>query len=220
MFDGHRQSQHPARRRQPGQALAAIEAVLEDLHQNVVRAYSGREGAARVLRTRNSPSSCSMSTCRHGRLRNRRLIRQRKNANTSPSSSSPPSTMTCTLPAAIRSARVDYITAPVVPEVLRDQGSRLRRAFREDRAGPETSRCTAPPRRAVAKARGGFHRDPQRPLDRKLLSTVTETAREIIGSRPLRPGSAERRALSLFVVTLEPDWPPTQGSRPARSLWP
>ena len=43
--------------------LLALEAVLEDLGQNIVRAYSGREALRARARRTTSPSSCSTSTC-------------------------------------------------------------------------------------------------------------------------------------------------------------
>src|SRR5437868_993972 len=99
--------------------LLALEAVLEDLHQNVVRAYSGREALrallnqdfAVILLDVNMPGLDGFETAA--------LIRQRQ------SSEHIPIIFITAFADEMHVARgyslgaVDYIAAPVVPEVLR-----------------------------------------------------------------------------------------------------
>ena len=100
--------------------LLALEAVLEDLGQNIVRAYSGREALRLPARTTSSPSSSSTSTCPAWTAsRPPSLIRQRTSTQHVP--------IIFVTAYRRRDARargyslgaVDYIHTPVVPEVLR-----------------------------------------------------------------------------------------------------
>src|SRR5918999_4517265 len=99
--------------------LLALEAVLEDLGQNVVRAYSGREALRQVLNRDFAVILLDVNMPGMDGFETASLIRQRK------SSQHVPIIFITAFGDEMHAARgyalgaVDYILAPVVPEVLR-----------------------------------------------------------------------------------------------------
>src|SRR3954447_15919861 len=99
--------------------LLATEAVLEDLGQNVVRAYSGREALRYVLDREFAVILLDVNMPGMDGFETASLIRQRK------SSQHVPIIFITAFGDEMHAARgyslgaVDYILAPVVPEVLR-----------------------------------------------------------------------------------------------------
>src|SRR3954470_23411081 len=103
--------------------LLALEAVLEDLGQNVVRAYSGREALRHVLAMDFAVILLDVNMPGMDGFETAEVIRQRK------SSEHIPIIFITAFGDEILAARgyslgaVDYILAPVMPEVLRSKVS-------------------------------------------------------------------------------------------------
>src|SRR3954468_2697510 len=99
--------------------LLALEAVLEDLNQNIVRAYSGREALRHVLDQEFAVILLDVNMPGMDGFETASLIRQRK------SSQHVPIIFITAFGDEMHAARgyslgaVDYILAPVLPEVLR-----------------------------------------------------------------------------------------------------
>ncbi|HLL87880.1 MAG TPA: response regulator, partial [Tepidisphaeraceae bacterium] len=99
--------------------LLALEAVLEDLGQNIVRAFSGREALRQLLQQDFAVILLDVNMPGMDGFETAQLIRQRK------SSEHVPIIFVTAFGDDIHAARgyqlgaVDYIEAPVVPEVLR-----------------------------------------------------------------------------------------------------
>src|SRR6188472_4198330 len=99
--------------------LLSLEAVLEDLGQNIVRAYSGREALRHVLSQEFAVILLDVNMPGMDGFETAALIRQRK------SSQDTPIIFVTAYGDDTHSAQgyqlgaVDYILAPVVPEVLR-----------------------------------------------------------------------------------------------------
>src|SRR5918992_2722857 len=99
--------------------LLALEAVLEDLGESIVRAYSGREALRHVLDTEFAVILLDVNMPGMDGFETASLIRQRK------SSQHVPIIFITAFGDEMHAARgyslgaVDYILAPVVPEVLR-----------------------------------------------------------------------------------------------------
>src|SRR5947208_1003155 len=103
--------------------LLALEAVLEDLGQNVVRAYSGREALRHVLMHEFAVILLDVNMPGMDGFETAEIIRQRKN------SQHVPIIFITAFGDEMLAARgyslgaVDYILTPVVPEVLRSKVS-------------------------------------------------------------------------------------------------
>src|SRR4051812_25217827 len=101
--------------------LLALEAVLEDLGQNIVRAYSGREALRHVLNTEFAVILLDVNMPGMDGFETASLIRQRK------SSEHVPIIFITAFGDEMHMARgyslgaVDYILTPVIPEVLRSK---------------------------------------------------------------------------------------------------
>src|SRR5881227_2895598 len=161
--------------------VLALEAVLEDLGQTIVRAYSGREGLrallnddfAVILLDVNMPGMDGFETAS--------LIRQRK------SSEHIPIIFITAFGDQMLASRgyslgaVDYILTPVVPEVLRSKVSVFVDLFRKTeqvRREAEILRRRAGQMQKLAAASVAINSALS--ID-KMLQTVTDTARDVIG---------------------------------------
>src|SRR5438067_5678606 len=99
--------------------LLALEAVLEDLHQNIVRAYSGREALRAVLNHEFAVILLDVNMPGMDGFETATLIRQRKRSQHTPI------IFITAFHDDVHTARgyslgaVDYILSPVVPDILR-----------------------------------------------------------------------------------------------------
>src|SRR5947199_461669 len=99
--------------------LLALEAVLEDLGQNIVRAYSGREALRQVLAQEFAVILLDVNMPDMDGFETASVIRQRKNSEHTPI------IFITAFGDEMHAARgyslgaVDYILAPVMPDVLR-----------------------------------------------------------------------------------------------------
>src|SRR3954470_6575603 len=162
--------------------LLAIEAVLEDLGQNIVRAYSGREALRQVLSQEFAVILLDVNMPDMDGFETASLIRQRK------SSEHTPIIFITAFGDEMHAVRgyslgaVDYILAPVLPEVLRtkvgvfvdlyaksDQVRRQAESLRR-RAG-QLQKLAA----ASVAINGALSVE-------RMLATVTDTARDVIGA--------------------------------------
>src|SRR3954463_8385025 len=179
--------------------LLALEAVLEDLGQTIVRAYSGREALRQVLAHAFAVILLDVNMPGMDGFETASLIRQRK------SSEHTPIIFVTAFGDEMHAARgysmgaVDYILAPVVPEVLRTKVAvfvDLYRKTEQVSRQAESLRRRATQLQKLAAASVAISGAPS--ID-KLLQTVTDTARDVIGSH---------QAITLFVLARG------QGQRP------
>src|SRR6266446_10336781 len=98
--------------------LLAIEAVLEDLHQNVVRAYSGREALRAVLNQEFAVILLDVNMPGMDGFETAALIRQRKNSRDTPIIFITAFADEMHMARGYSVGAVDYILAPVIPEIL------------------------------------------------------------------------------------------------------
>jgi signal transduction histidine kinase len=180
--------------------LLAIEAVLEDLGQNVVRAYSGREALRHVLNQEFAVILLDVNMPGMDGFETAGLIRQRKN------SEHVPIIFITAFGDEMLAARgyslgaVDYILTPVVPEVLRSKVSVFVDLFKKTeqvKRQAESLRRRAAQMQKLADASVAIN---SALSVEKMLQTVTETARDVIGGHQAitlfidpRPGQRLRR---------------------------
>src|SRR3954471_18329908 len=182
--------------------LLAIEAVLEDLGQNIVRAYSGREALRQVLSQDVAVILLDVNMPDMDGFETASLIRQRKNSEHTPI------IFITAFGDEMHAARgysmgaVDYILAPVVPEVLRTKVAVFVDLYRKTE---QVSRQAESLRRRATQlqklAAASVAINGALSIDR-MLQTVTETARDLIGCH---------QAMTLFVVA------PATNQRPAKT---
>src|SRR5688572_21781854 len=170
--------------------LLALEAVLEDLGQTVVRAYSGREALRHVLNHEFAVILLDVNMPGMDGFETAQLIRQRK------SSQHVPIIFITAMGDEMHAARgyalgaVDYILSPVVPEVLRSKVAVFVDLFRKTeqvKRQAESLRSRAAQLQKLAAAsvaiNGALTID-------KMLQTITDVARDVIESH---------QAITLFV---------------------
>ena len=170
--------------------LLALEAVLEDLGQDIVRAYSGREALRHVLNQDFAVILLDVNMPGMDGFETAALIRQRK------SSQHVPIIFITAMGDDMHVARgyalgaVDYILSPVVPEVLRSKVAVFVDLFRKTeqvKRQAESLRRRASQLQKLAAAsvaiNGALSVD-------KMLQTITDVARDVIGSN---------QAITLFV---------------------
>src|SRR5687768_9699270 len=162
--------------------LLALEAVLEDLNQTIVRAYSGREALRHVLDREFAVILLDVNMPGMDGFETASLIRQRK------SSQHVPIIFITAFGDEMHAARgyslgaVDYILAPVVPEVLRTKVAVFVDLFRKTeqvKRQAETLRRRATQLQKLAEASTAINGALSM---QRLLSTVTDTARDVIGA--------------------------------------
>src|SRR4051812_43641063 len=183
--------------------LLALEAVLEDLGQNVVRAYSGREALRYVLAQEFAVILLDVNMPGMDGFETASLIRQRK------SSEHVPIIFITAFGDEMHAARgysmgaVDYILAPVIPEVLRTKVSvfvDLYKKTEQVKRQADSLRRRAAQLQKLAAASVAINGAPS--IER-LLQTVTETARDVIGTH---------QAITLFILARG------SGPRPPKTL--
>src|SRR5438270_7655485 len=99
--------------------LLAIEAVLDDLGQNVVRAYSGREALRAVLQQEFAVILLDVNMPDMDGFETAQLIRQRRNSEGTPIIFVTAFSDDMHVARGYSLGAVDFITTPVVPDVLR-----------------------------------------------------------------------------------------------------
>src|SRR4051812_5714102 len=171
--------------------LLSLEAVLEDLQQNIVRAYSGREALrcllnqdfAVILLDVNMPGMDGFETAQ--------MIRQRK------STEHVPIIFVTALSDEMHEQQgyslgaVDYILAPVVPDVLRSKVAVFVDLFKK--TAQVTRQADALRKRASQLQQltaASVAINSALSID-KMLQVVTDTARDVIGAH---------QAITLFIL--------------------
>src|SRR4051812_3972914 len=170
--------------------LLALEAVLEDLGQTIVRAYSGREALRHVLNHDFSVILLDVNMPGMDGFETAQLIRQRK------SSQHVPIIFITAMGDEMHAARgyalgaVDYILSPVVPEVLRSKVAVFVDLFKKTeqvKRQAESLRHRAAQLQKLAAAslaiNGALSID-------RMLQTITDAARDVIESH---------QAITLFI---------------------
>jgi signal transduction histidine kinase/DNA-binding response OmpR family regulator len=162
--------------------LLALEAVLEDLGENIVRAYSGREALRQVLTQEFAVILLDVNMPDMDGFETAALIRQRK------SSEHVPIIFITAMGDEMHVSRgyslgaVDYILTPVVPEVLRSKVAVFVDLFRKTqqvRRQADSLRRRAGQLQKLAAAAVAINGALS--IDR-MLQTITETARDLVGS--------------------------------------
>ena len=181
--------------------LLALEAVLEDLGQTIVRAYSGREALRHVLNHEFAVILLDVNMPGMDGFETAQLIRQRK------SSQHVPIIFITAMGDEMHAARgyalgaVDYILSPVVPEVLRSKVAVFVDLFRKTeqvKRQAESLRTRAAQLQKLAAASVAINGALS--IDR-MLQSITDVARDVIDSH---------QAITLFVD-------PRGGQRAART---
>src|SRR3954447_22302692 len=180
--------------------LLSIEAVLEDLGQNIVRAYSGREALRHVLAQDFAVILLDVNMPGMDGFETAALIRQRKNSEHVPIIFITAFGDEMLASRGYSLGAVDYILTPVVPEVLRSKVSVFVDLFKKTeqvRRQAETLRRRATQMQRLAAASVAINSALS--IDR-MLQTVTDTAREVVGSHQAitlfidpRPGGPRQR---------------------------
>jgi signal transduction histidine kinase/DNA-binding response OmpR family regulator len=162
--------------------LLALEAVLEDLGPNIVRAYSGREALRQVLQHEFAVILLDVNMPDMDGFETAALIRQRKN------SESTPIIFITSFGDEMHAARgyslgaVDYIQAPVVPDVLRTKVTVFVELFTKTeqvKRQAESLRRRASQLQNLAAASVAINAASS---IEKMLQIVTDTARDVIGA--------------------------------------
>ncbi|MDB5353668.1 MAG: two-component hybrid sensor and regulator [Phycisphaerales bacterium] len=170
--------------------LLALEAVLEDLGQNIVRAHSGREALRALLSQEFAVILLDVNMPGMDGLETASLIRQRKSSRQTPIIFITAFADEMHVSRGYSLGAVDYILAPVVPDVLRTKVAvfvDLDRKTRELRRQAEQQRQRAGQLQKLAAA--AIAVNSSRSLT-GLLKVVADTARDIVGSH---------QAITLFV---------------------
>jgi signal transduction histidine kinase len=161
--------------------LLALEAVLEELNQNIVRAYSGRDALRQVLAQDFAVILLDVNMPGMDGFETASLIRQRKN------SAHVPIIFITAFGDEMHAARgyslgaVDYILAPVIPEVLRTKVGVFVDLFRKSqqlRRQADWLRAQAEQLHKLTAA--SLSINSALSVD-QMLQVVTDTARQIIG---------------------------------------
>ena len=162
--------------------LLALEAVLEELKQNIVRAYSGRDALRQVLAQDFAVILLDVNMPGMDGFETASLIRQRK------SSAHVPIIFITAFGDEMHAARgyslgaVDYILAPVIPEVLRTKVSVFVDLFRKSqqlRRQADWLRAQAEQLHKLTAASLAINSALS--VD-QMLQVVTDTARQIVGA--------------------------------------
>src|SRR5688572_23235838 len=181
--------------------LLALEAVLEDLGQTIVRAYSGREALRHVLQQDFAVILLDVNMPDMDGFETATLIRQRKNSEHIPIIFITAFGDDMHVARGYSLGAVDYILAPVVPAVLRSKVQVFVELFAKSqqvKRQAESLRRRAAQLQRLAAASCAINSALS--LD-KMLQTVTDTARDVIGSHQAiavfidpRPGQPGARA--------------------------
>src|SRR5688500_8111220 len=162
--------------------LLALEAVLEDPEQNIVRAYSGREALRHVLATEFAVILLDVNMPGMDGFETATLIRQRKSSEHSPIIFITAFADEIHVSRGYSLGAVDYILTPVVPEVLRSKVAVFVDLFRKNqqvRKQADSLRRRAGQLQKLAAASVAINGALS--IER-MLQTITETARDLVGS--------------------------------------
>jgi signal transduction histidine kinase len=183
--------------------LLALEAVLEDLDQNVVRAYSGREALRHLLTTDFAVILLDVNMPGMDGFETAQLIRQRRSSEHIPIIFITAFGDEMLVSRGYSLGAVDYIQTPVVPEVLRSKVAVFVDLFRKSaqvQRQAESLRRRAHQLQKLAAASVAINGALS--IDR-MLQTITETARDVIGAHQAitvfidpRPGQRQPRTQS------------------------
>jgi signal transduction histidine kinase/response regulator RpfG family c-di-GMP phosphodiesterase len=183
--------------------VLAIEAVLEDLDIDIVRAYSGREALRCVLNQDFAVILLDVNMPGMDGFETAALIRQRKSSEHIPVIFITSFGDDHHIARGYEIGAVDYIQAPVIPSVLRTKVAvfvDLYRKTAQVRRQAESLRRRAAQLQKLTAASLAIN---SALSIERLLQNVTDTAREVIGSH---------QAITLFVVSKATD------QRPAKTL--
>src|SRR5882672_7777429 len=162
--------------------LLAIEAVLEDLHQNVVRAYSGREALRCVLNQEFAVILLDVNMPGMDGFETANLIRQRKTSEHIPIIFITAFSDELHVARGYSMGAVDYILAPIVPEVLRTKISVFVDLYRKTEQVKRQAEWLRRRAAQLYKLTGASLRiNSALSLD-KTLEVVTDSSREVIGA--------------------------------------
>src|SRR4051794_35908831 len=171
--------------------LLALEAVLEDLGQNIVRAYSGREALRHILAHDFAVILLDVNMPGMDGFETASLIRQRKNSEHVPIIFITAFADDMHVSRGYSLGAVDYITAPIIADVLRTKVAVFVELFvktEQVRRQADALRRRAAQLQKLAVASVAVNGAPS---IEKLLQTVTDTARDVIGSH---------QAITLYVA--------------------
>ncbi len=171
--------------------LLALEAVLEDLHQNIVRAYSGREALRHILTQEFAVILLDVNMPGMDGFETAGMIRQRSNSQHIPIIFITAMSDEMHAQRGYKLGAVDYILTPVVPEVLRSKVAvfvDLLKKTRQVQRQAESLRRRAAQLQQLTAASVTIN---SALSTERMLQTVTETARNVIGSH---------QAITLYIV--------------------
>ncbi|HTL29088.1 MAG TPA: response regulator, partial [Tepidisphaeraceae bacterium] len=162
--------------------LLALEAVLEELGENIVRAYSGREALRALLKEQVAVILLDVNMPGMDGFETASLIRQRKNSEDIPIIFVTAYGDETHASRGYSIGAVDYIQTPVLPEVLKTKVSvfvELYRKSEQVRRQAESLRRRAEQLQKLAAASVAINAAPS--ID-KMLQIMTDTARGVIGA--------------------------------------
>ncbi len=162
--------------------LLALEAVLEDLNQSIVRAYSRREALRHILNQDFAVILLDVNMPGMDGFETASLIRQRSNSRHTPIIFITAFGDEMHASRGYSLGAVDYILAPVLPEVLRTKVAVFVELFvktEQTQRQAETLRRRAAQLQKLAAASLAINSALS--MDR-MLRTITDTARDIVGA--------------------------------------
>jgi signal transduction histidine kinase/DNA-binding NarL/FixJ family response regulator len=162
--------------------VLALEAVLEELEQNVVKAYSGKEALRHLLQQEFAVILLDVNMPEMDGFETAALLRRRKSSQCTPIIFITAFGDENHISRGYSLGAVDYILAPVIPEVLRTKVSVFVELFRKTDELRRQRQCLE--RRALQLhklARAALAINSELAID-KVLQVVVETARDIIGA--------------------------------------
>lgn len=176
--------------------LLALEAVLEDLGQEIVRAYSGREALRHILRQEFAVILLDVNMPGMDGFETATLIRQRQSSQSIPIIFITAMSDEIHAEHGYRLGAVDYILAPVVPEVLRSKVAvfvDLLKKTRQVQRQAESLHRRAAQLQQLTAASVAINTALS---TERMLQTVTDTARNVSGAQ---------QAITLFLAGASPD---------------
>jgi len=163
--------------------LVAIEAVLEELNQNVVRAYSGREALRALLSDEFAVILLDVNTPGMDGFETAQLIRQRSSTQHVPIIFVTAYNDENHLARGYSLGAVDYIQTPVVAEVLRTKVAVFVDLFaktQQVQRQAQSLRRRAAQLQKIAAASAVIN---SALSTEKMLQTITDVARDVIGTQ-------------------------------------
>lgn len=171
--------------------VLALEAVLEDLGQNIVRAFSGREALRYVLQQDFAAILLDVNMPGMDGFETASLIRQRKNSQHTPI------LFITAFGDEMHAARgyqlgaVDYILAPVLPDVLRTKVAVFVDLFRKSQQLKQQTESLSRRATQLQKLSAASVAINGASSMERMLQNITETARDIVGAH---------QAITLYIL--------------------